>query len=157
MKPEFVWDLSTSARWAHTPLTLKGGIWLGIMDAGPLVSVTLDVLIVFDDRLFWSHHNVTVLGNNLFVQIKLVHMIKWWCWMVFIRVQASVRNRSTTKTWLCCSLRSNMLPRCAFSVCHVFVLVLCLSSAEDFDWAKNNHGSFYYGTFPAGKHVCIFL
>lgn len=82
--------------------------------------------------------------------MKLVHMIKWWCWVVFICVQ-TVRNRSTTKTWLCCSLRSNMLPRCAFSVCHVFVLVLCLSSAEDFDWAKNDHGSFYYGTFPAGK------
>ncbi|XP_032380544.1 lactase-like protein isoform X4 [Etheostoma spectabile] len=43
-----------------------------------------------------------------------------------------------------------MLPRCAFSVCHVFVLVLCLSSAEDFDWTKNDHSSFYYGTFPAG-------
>ncbi|XP_075945290.1 lactase-like protein isoform X2 [Anarhichas minor] len=43
-----------------------------------------------------------------------------------------------------------MLPRCAFSVCHVFVLVLCLSSAEDFDWTKNSHSSFYYGTFPAG-------
>ncbi|KAE8296251.1 Lactase-like protein Klotho/lactase-phlorizin hydrolase-related protein Precursor [Larimichthys crocea] len=42
-----------------------------------------------------------------------------------------------------------MLPRCAFSVCHVFVLVLCLSSAEDFDWTKNDHSSFYYGTFPA--------
>nr|XP_046250949.1 lactase-like b isoform X2 [Scatophagus argus] len=43
-----------------------------------------------------------------------------------------------------------MLPRCAFNVCHVFVLVLCLSSAEDFDWTKNDHSSFYYGTFPAG-------
>uniref|UniRef100_A0A8C9WTX8 Cytosolic beta-glucosidase n=2 Tax=Sander lucioperca TaxID=283035 RepID=A0A8C9WTX8_SANLU len=43
-----------------------------------------------------------------------------------------------------------MLPRCAFSVCHVFVLVLCLSSAEDIDWTKNDHSSFYYGTFPAG-------
>ncbi|KAM7414651.1 hypothetical protein PAMA_019461 [Pampus argenteus] len=43
-----------------------------------------------------------------------------------------------------------MLPRCTFSVCHVFMLVLCLSAAEDFDWTKNNHGSFYYGTFPAG-------
>ncbi|MED6271047.1 hypothetical protein CHARACLAT_016306 [Characodon lateralis] len=30
------------------------------------------------------------------------------------------------------------------------MLVLCLSAAEDFDWTKNNHGSFYYGTFPAG-------
>ncbi|XP_068168143.1 lactase-like protein isoform X3 [Antennarius striatus] len=43
-----------------------------------------------------------------------------------------------------------MLPRCTFSVCHVLVLVLCLSSAEDFDWTKNDHSSFYYGTFPAG-------
>ncbi|XP_047241222.1 lactase-like b isoform X2 [Girardinichthys multiradiatus] len=43
-----------------------------------------------------------------------------------------------------------MQPRCAISVCHVFMLVLCLSAAEDFDWTKNNHGSFYYGTFPAG-------
>ncbi|XP_062245759.1 lactase-like b isoform X2 [Platichthys flesus] len=43
-----------------------------------------------------------------------------------------------------------MRPRCAFAVCHVFMLVLCLSAAEDFDWTKNDHGSFYYGTFPAG-------
>lgn len=50
-----------------------------------------------------------------------------------------------------------MLPRCAFSVCHVLVLVLCLSSAEDFDWTKNDHGSFYYGTFPAGKHMMLRL
>lgn len=46
-----------------------------------------------------------------------------------------------------------MLPRCTSHVCHVFVLVLCLSSAEDFDWTKNDHGSFYYGSFPAGKHL----
>uniref|UniRef100_A0A3Q3L4L9 Cytosolic beta-glucosidase n=1 Tax=Mastacembelus armatus TaxID=205130 RepID=A0A3Q3L4L9_9TELE len=43
-----------------------------------------------------------------------------------------------------------MLPRCAFSVCHVFMLVLCLSADEDFDWTKNEHSSFYYGTFPTG-------
>ncbi|XP_068595144.1 lactase-like protein [Brachionichthys hirsutus] len=43
-----------------------------------------------------------------------------------------------------------MLPRCSFTVCHVLVLVLCLSSAEDFDWTKNEHSTFYYGTFPAG-------
>ncbi|CAG5957951.1 lactase-like protein isoform 3-T3 [Menidia menidia] len=43
-----------------------------------------------------------------------------------------------------------MLPRCEASVCHVLMLVLCLSAAEDFDWTKNNHGAFYYGTFPAG-------
>lgn len=48
-----------------------------------------------------------------------------------------------------------MLPRCALSACHVFVLVLCLSSAEDFDWTKNDHSSFYYGTFPAGKHMFL--
>lgn len=47
-------------------------------------------------------------------------------------------------------LRKIMLPRCPVGVCHVFVLVLCLSAAEDFDWTKNDHGSFYYGTFPAG-------
>ncbi|KAG1944938.1 lactase-like [Pimephales promelas] len=35
-------------------------------------------------------------------------------------------------------------------VCHVLVLVLCLSAAEDFDWSANNHDSFYYGTFPNG-------
>lgn len=46
-----------------------------------------------------------------------------------------------------------MLPRCTSNVCHVFVLVLCLSSAEDFDWTKNDHSSFYYGSFPAGKHL----
>ncbi|XP_026031603.1 lactase-like protein isoform X1 [Astatotilapia calliptera] len=43
-----------------------------------------------------------------------------------------------------------MLPRCAVGVCHVLMLVLCVSAAEDFDWTKNHHGSFYYGTFPAG-------
>ncbi|CAB1331761.1 unnamed protein product [Coregonus sp. 'balchen'] len=42
-----------------------------------------------------------------------------------------------------------MLPRCAVRACHVLVLVLCLSAAEDFDWTKNDRGSFYYGTFPA--------
>lgn len=44
-----------------------------------------------------------------------------------------------------------MLSHRAFSVCHVFMLVLCLSAAEDFDWTKNDHGSFYFGTFPTGK------
>ncbi|XP_073707118.1 lactase-like protein isoform X1 [Garra rufa] len=34
--------------------------------------------------------------------------------------------------------------------CHVLVLVLCLSAAEDFNWSANNHDSFYYGTFPNG-------
>ncbi|XP_061917081.1 lactase-like b isoform X2 [Entelurus aequoreus] len=43
-----------------------------------------------------------------------------------------------------------MLSRCVLIVCHVFVLVLCVSASEDFDWTKNDHGSFYYGTFPAG-------
>uniref|UniRef100_A0A8C7ZT09 Cytosolic beta-glucosidase n=1 Tax=Oryzias sinensis TaxID=183150 RepID=A0A8C7ZT09_9TELE len=43
-----------------------------------------------------------------------------------------------------------MQPSCAVSVCHVLMLVLCLSAAEDFDWTKDEHGSFYYGTFPAG-------
>ncbi|KAM9815677.1 lactase-like protein isoform 5-T7 [Syngnathus typhle] len=38
----------------------------------------------------------------------------------------------------------------ALGVCHVLVLVLCVSATEDFDWTKNDHGSFYYGTFPAG-------
>lgn len=53
---------------------------------------------------------------------------------------------------LCCRLKSTMLPRCAVGVCHVLMLVLCVSAAEDFDWTKNHHGSFYYGTFPAGTH-----
>ncbi|XP_055011909.1 LOW QUALITY PROTEIN: lactase-like b [Boleophthalmus pectinirostris] len=40
---------------------------------------------------------------------------------------------------------------CVFVVCHVFVLVLCLSEAQDFDWTNTKqHGSFYYGTFPTG-------
>ncbi|KAK7891225.1 hypothetical protein WMY93_023188 [Mugilogobius chulae] len=38
----------------------------------------------------------------------------------------------------------------ALTLGHVFVLVLCLSAAEDFDWTNNQHGSFYYGTFPTG-------
>lgn len=44
----------------------------------------------------------------------------------------------------------------ACRVGHVLVLVLCLSSAEDFDWTKNDDGSFYYGTFPAGKDLFFF-
>lgn len=60
---------------------------------------------------------------------------------------------STTGQWLCCRLWRTMLLRYACRVGHVLVLVLCLSSAEDFDWTKNDHGSFYYGTFPAGKDL----
>lgn len=91
--------------------------------------------------------------SNMFTcsQTKPVIIIKCWCWMVLICGQASLKDWSSTKKWLCCRLRSTMLPQCTFSVCHVFVLVLCLSSAEDFDWTKNDHSSFYYGTFPAGK------
>lgn len=48
-----------------------------------------------------------------------------------------------------------MLLRRVCSVGHVLVLVLCLSSAEDFDWTKNDYGSFYYGTFPTGKDVFL--
>lgn len=47
--------------------------------------------------------------------------------------------------------RTTMLPRGAVTTCHVLVLVLCLSAAEDFDWTKNERGSFYYGTFPSGN------
>ncbi|XP_029009397.1 lactase-like b isoform X2 [Betta splendens] len=43
-----------------------------------------------------------------------------------------------------------MLRSCVFTVCYVFMLVLRLSAAEDFDWTKNDHSSFYYGTFPTG-------
>ncbi|KAG7283729.1 hypothetical protein CRUP_034353 [Coryphaenoides rupestris] len=43
-----------------------------------------------------------------------------------------------------------MLPRSIVSTCHVLVLVLCVSAIEDFDWTKNDHGSFYYGVFPTG-------
>ncbi|KTG43374.1 hypothetical protein cypCar_00000162 [Cyprinus carpio] len=43
-----------------------------------------------------------------------------------------------------------MLSHRVGQACHVLVLVLCLSAAEDFDWSANNHDSFYYGTFPNG-------
>ncbi|XP_076848456.1 lactase-like protein isoform X2 [Brachyhypopomus gauderio] len=44
-----------------------------------------------------------------------------------------------------------MLSLCAGQMHRVFVLMLCLSAeAEDFDWSKNDRGSFYYGTFPTG-------
>ncbi|KAG9341215.1 hypothetical protein JZ751_019655 [Albula glossodonta] len=43
-----------------------------------------------------------------------------------------------------------MLPRCVLRASHVLLLVLCLSAADDFDWTKNDRGSFYYGTFPTG-------
>ncbi|XP_041853999.1 lactase-like b [Melanotaenia boesemani] len=65
-------------------------------------------------------------------------------------MKTSVKDWSRTRQQLCCRFRCTMLPRCAVSACHVLMLVLCLSAAEDFDWTKNNHGSFYYGTFPAG-------
>lgn len=35
VNPEFVWDLSASARWTHTPLSFKRDVWLSIMDVGP--------------------------------------------------------------------------------------------------------------------------
>lgn len=43
-----------------------------------------------------------------------------------------------------------MLSHRVGQACHVLVLVLCLSAAEDFNWSANNHDSFYYGTFPNG-------
>lgn len=43
-----------------------------------------------------------------------------------------------------------MLPQRVGRACHVLLLVLCLSAAEDFEWTTNNHDSFYYGTFPSG-------
>lgn len=33
---------------------------------------------------------------------------------------------------------------------YMLVLIIQLNTAEDFQWTKNNPGSFYYGTFPAG-------
>lgn len=32
----------------------------------------------------------------------------------------------------------------------MLVPIIRLNTAEDFQWTKNNPGSFYYGTFPAG-------
>lgn len=32
----------------------------------------------------------------------------------------------------------------------VLVPIIQLNAAEDFQWTKNNPGSFYYGTFPTG-------
>lgn len=39
----------------------------------------------------------------------------------------------------------------AGQTCQLLVLVLCLSTAEGFHWTTNDHGSFYYGTFPKGR------
>lgn len=33
----------------------------------------------------------------------------------------------------------------------LLALPLCLTL--DFDWTKDHGGSFYYGTFPAGKYI----
>ncbi|KAM9223817.1 lactase-like protein [Leptosomus discolor] len=33
---------------------------------------------------------------------------------------------------------------------YILVPIVRLNTAEDFQWTKNNPGSFYYGTFPAG-------
>lgn len=161
VKPSFVWDLYASARWAHTPLSLKRGIWLCIRDAGPPRSPSHWMLSDCLMTVYCQHYTFCSFSDFDFFPIlsicayvrktKLSIVMKWWCWMVLICVQTSVRDWSRTRQWLCCRLRSTMLPCCLFSVCHVFMLVLCLSSAEDFDWTKNDHSSFYYGTFPAGK------
>lgn len=36
-------------------------------------------------------------------------------------------------------------------ICHILLLAPCICSSEDFDWTKNEKGSFQYGTFPSGK------
>lgn len=33
---------------------------------------------------------------------------------------------------------------------YMLLPIIRLNTAEDFPWTKNNPGSFYYGTFPAG-------
>lgn len=84
-----------------------------------------------------------------------IQWFKWWCWLVLTWCAGISEGLEHKHKWPCCRLWSTMQPRCAISVCHVLVLVLCVSSAEDFDWTKNDHGSFYYGTFPAGKHMIV--
>lgn len=49
VKPEFVWDVSASAWWAHTPLSFKRGGWLSIMDVGPPgVYLTAEWQLIFN-------------------------------------------------------------------------------------------------------------
>lgn len=152
MNPEFVWDLSASARWTHTLLSFKRSVWLSIMDAGPPwglldcgLTAYLEIIInVINVDLKHTCFSICVLNlrhrSNLWVYC--CSEAEWW---------SVSGDWSTTGQWLCCRLWRTMLLRRACRVGHVLVLVLCLSSAEDFDWTKNDHGSFYYGTFPAGK------
>jgi len=164
VKPQFVWDLSASARWASTPLSLKRHIWLCVWDVGSphsqsqwMLPDCLMTVYWYHKLLFWGFFCVTnLLRSQASVLISLdticffVVVIKYGCWMFLVPVLTSVRDWRRTRHQLRCRLTCTMLPRCAVSVCHVLMLVLCLSAAEDFDWTKNNHGAFYYGTFPAG-------
>lgn len=85
-------------------------------------------------------------------------VFKCSCWMVLMSLQQTVKDQRRTGREPCCRLWSTMLPRRAVSVCYVLMLVLYLSAAEDFDWTKNHHDSFYYGTFPTGtQNLCRIL
>ncbi|KAL9838134.1 lactase-like protein isoform 2-T2 [Geothlypis trichas] len=54
---------------------------------------------------------------------------------------------------ICCEEHQSQLVRMRRDTLRcwaVLVALMALSVAEDFPWTKNNPGSFYYGTFPAG-------
>lgn len=48
-----------------------------------------------------------------------------------------------------------MLQHSVLRICHFLLLALCIFASEDFDWTKNEMGSFQYGTFPSGKALLI--
>ncbi|TRY82024.1 hypothetical protein DNTS_006672 [Danionella cerebrum] len=46
--------------------------------------------------------------------------------------------------------RRRMSQGAVLRICHVLLLALGIFASEDFDWTKNEMGSFQYGTFPPG-------
>lgn len=145
-----LYGICLSARWTHTPLSLKRGVWLSIMDGGPpgvhLTAYYDCIMHVIYLDIKQARFSICLL-NSTVIQLDgvlLAVKLEWW---------SVSGDWCRTGTWLCCRLCRTMLPRRTCTVGNVLVLVLCLSSAEDFDWTKNDHGSFYYGTFPTGNKL----
>lgn len=46
-----------------------------------------------------------------------------------------------------------MMQHTLLSLGHLLTLALYVSTAEDFDWTKNEKGPFHYGTFPTGNSL----
>lgn len=65
-------------------------------------------------------------------------------WLFYLSCRYNYWNPDTFQ-------KNTMGQHTLLSLCHVLMLALCISAAEDFDWTKNERGSFHYGTFPTGN------